>query len=893
MLKNWITRVNSEEYPLQERLFVLSSAVATVCLTALVLTSLLTGSSARELLLLLAFLLLLGGIAVSAIRRRQIDTGALIISALVIFALLPVTFFLGGGIYGGAPFWFLFAALFVSLLLSGRVKYSLLLSDLAVAALCYAAAYTHPDLLHPSSAPIAYINSFAGLVFIGMAVCSMVSFAVLLYRRESRRTEQQKKEIEALNDAQSRFFSSMSHEIRTPINTIIGLNEMILREDVSDEVAEDAVNIQAASNMLLHLINDILDMSKLESGHMQLSMAEYSVGGMLSELVSMFWGRAHEKGLDFQVNVAPDVPAELIGDDVRIRQVLINVLNNAVKYTREGSVSFSIQCGKREGNSVAILYSVSDTGIGIRKDSLPYLFDAFKRVDEERNRHIEGTGLGLSIVKQLVDLMGGTITVNSVYTQGSTFLIELPQQIVGEETVGSSEFGIKRGGGRTAYRARFEAPEARVLVVDDNRANLLVVSKLLRDTRVQVETADSGEEALRMTQEKAYHVIFMDHMMPEMDGVECRRRILVQTGGRCREAKVIALTANADAESRALYEREGFDGCLIKPIDGEALEKELARQLPAELMHTLSGQDENLLEESMAWIRSTARKRLVAVTTESTADLPQELLTRCGVAVLPHLVKTERGVFRDVLDIETKGLLHYMADPAHEVSSSAADTAAHEFFFAEQLKHAHSIVHVALAPGIGNSGYPAAAEAAASFNNVTVVDSGHLSSGQGLQVLEACRLAELGKTPEEIAERLALTTKLVQTSFVVDSLDYLARAGQISGGLARLTRALSLRPVLVVRGGRMRMGRFYIGSRRRAWKKYIDSTLAAPDGLELGTLFITHAGLSVQELEWIRKQVEAHAHFDNIYFQKAAPSVSVNCGPGTFGLLFRAKRISR
>ena len=277
--------------------------------------------------------------------------------------------------------------------------------------------------------------------FIIYAVVQIALGVALLYTRykSGRRileSEAQKKELEGLSQAQNTFFSSMSHEIRTPINTIIGLNEMILREEISDEVAQDAANIQSAGKMLLHLINDILDMSKLESGQMEIVNSTYNTADMLSDIVGMLWIRAQDKGLKFSVEVEPSLPSQLVGDEMRIRQVLINILNNAIKYTKEGSVKLSIQCENKGSNTSKIIYTVSDTGMGIRKENIPHLFDAFKRMDEDKNKYIEGTGLGLSIVKQLVDMMNGTITVNSIYMKGSTFIIEIPQEIADDTEVG-------------------------------------------------------------------------------------------------------------------------------------------------------------------------------------------------------------------------------------------------------------------------------------------------------------------------------------------------------------------------------------------------------------------------------------------------------------------------
>ncbi|MBP5167198.1 MAG: DegV family EDD domain-containing protein [Oscillospiraceae bacterium] len=877
----------SEDNPIRERLFALIVTITGISIALGIAVDLITGAASwQDLLIFTVGLLLLIFISVYTIRKKKFRFGSVIIAFFVIFVMLPVTFFFSGGIYSGSPIWFIFSVLFISLLFVGKARIFFLISELAVAGVCYFLAYSRPDLLHQSTVRLAHIDSYSALAFLSLAVCVIISIQIELYKKENARSERQKKEIEELINAQSRFFSSMSHEIRTPINTIIGLNEMILREDVSDEVAENAANIQSAGKMLLNIINDILDMTKLDSGSMQLTPVNYRTDDMISELVNMFWIRARDKDLEFRVSVAPDVPAELIGDDVRVKQILINLLNNAVKYTREGSVSLSVERGRQEGGIVNLIWSVTDTGIGIKKENIPYLFTAFKRVDEKMNRHIEGSGLGLSIVKQLADLMGGTVTVNSIYTQGSTFIIELPQQLASDETVGELDLEARHKSERAVYHSRFEAPEASILVVDDNVSNLLVAKKLLRSTKVRVETASSGEEALRLTQDNPYNVIFMDHMMPEMDGLECRRRIIAQPGGKCRESKLIALTANADSESRALYEREGFDGYLTKPISAEALESELFRLLPKELMQVFAVEDEDLLKKSTAWIQADKRKRMVAVATESVADLPKELLDRYDIATIPHIIMTDRGVFRDGLDLECDGLLSYMSADKDRVRTAVADVAAHEAFFAEQLKRAYNVIFIALSPRLVNSGYPVAVEAASSFNNVTVIDSGHLSGGLGMMVLQACRMAEEGKSPDEITARLEEMKPLIQTGFIADSMDYLARTGHISPWITRIAKTLTGRPVIAMKKGKMRIQKITFGSRKRCRKKYIASCFHATGNVDTRTLLINYAGLSRQELDWIREQVEGYVHFENVYFQKLSAATAANCGPGTFGLMF-------
>ncbi len=725
-------------------------------------------------------------------------------------------------------------------------------------------------------------------IYIVLWVIMSIIIMYVKYRLYERivESDRQKKEIEKLNAAQNRFFSSMSHEIRTPINTIIGLNEMILRENVSDEINEDAANIRSAGNMLLHLINDILDMSKLDSGQMELTPVSYKTGDMLSDIVGMLWIRAKDKGLDFKIDVAPDLPGEFYGDEVRIKQILINVLNNAIKYTKEGSVTLNIQCRREESNNVTVIYSISDTGMGIKKESIPYLFTAFKRVDETENRYIEGTGLGLSIVKQLVDLMGGKITVNSVYTQGSTFIIEIPQKSISGSTVGAVDLS-KRNSimSMESYHQSFEAPEANVLVVDDTDTNLMVVEKLLRGTRVNVVCVTSAMAALEKTAQTQFHVIFMDHLMPEIDGIECLHMIRKQKGGLCKESKIVALTANAGGDIKALYVKEGFDGYLIKPVNGELLEKELRRLLPDELV-TVTTTGGEIVEESTLWIKDHQAKAEVVITTESVADIPQELVDRYHIRIIPHMVNTEAGTFRDGIEIDTTGLLSYMEDRDKYAQIKSPDAAFHESFFAKQLEHANNVVHISISSIVENSGYHAAAEAGKSFDNVFVIDTGHLSSGQGLLALEAARLAEEGYGAEEIVEKVLAARKRVHTGFVVDSLDYLARGGQIGRRTADIVSAFMLHPVLVMKNGRISLGGLYFGSREGSWKKYVASALNTINKIDTRILFVTYVGLNSKEKEMIAEEIGKKMKFENIYFHEASSVVAVNCGPGTFGLLF-------
>lgn len=841
-----------------------------------------------EFVLMAVLLLLCSILTWVAVQYKKVDKIAPIIALLMSVLIIPEVIIAGSKYNSGTAVWYIAGVLYIIFIMDGKWKYVFL----GIEAVFATFAYFLCELMnrHPDYGNLNSMNLYITLMLVSVMLLVIVRFELELQREAMDKIEAQKEEIDVLNKSQNQFFSSMSHEIRTPINTIIGLNEMTLRENVSDEINENAANIQSAGKMLLHLINDILDMSKFESGQMKLSQTAYHTGDMLSDIVGMLWLRAKEKNLEFHISVAPELPEELIGDEVRIKQILINLMTNAIKYTNEGSVTLSIQY-ERMGNGYAnVIYTVSDTGMGIKKESIPYLFDAFKRVDEEKNRYIEGTGLGLSIVKQFVELMGGKITVNSVYTKGSTFIIEIPQQIANEEGIGELDMERRHGlNNREDYHQSFEAPEARILVVDDTAANLLVVKKLLRDTKVQIDIAGSGKEALEKTLESMYHVIFMDHMMPNMDGIECMHKIKTQPGGFCRDSKIIALTANAGGESALLYAKEGFDGYLVKPITGRELENELRRQLPGNLV-TLTGSEEEILEESLLKTDKHQKKAIIAITTESVADLPKSVLSEYHIAVIPHMVETEEGIFRDGLEIEQQGLLAYMEGKQHTVKTKSPDVAEHESFFARQLLHANNVIHISISSSVANSGCPAALEAARAFDNVFVIDTGHLSSGQGLMVIEAARMVKEGRTVGEIVKELERMKSRVHTSFIVDNLDYLARAGQVGGRIANITKAFMIRPVLILKKGDMTVGKLYFGSRERAWKKYVSNILDTLISVDRRILFVTYAGLSQNELKKIKEEIDKKMVFEKIYFQKASPAIAVNCGPGSFGLLFQTER---
>ena len=397
--------------------------------------------------------------------------------------------------------------------------------------------------------------------------------------------EGQKKLAEEANKAKSEFLARMSHEIRTPINTVLGMDEMILRDSTDSTVMDYAMDIRRAGNALLSIINDILDLSKIESGKMEICPVEYDVTSMLYDITNVVFTRATDKNLAFNVQIDGTIPSRLYGDDIRLRQVLSNLLSNAVKYTQKGSISFKVTNIAEEGQSVVLRFEVEDTGIGIKKEDMEKLFAAFERIDEKRNRSIEGTGLGMAISVKILEMMDSKLNVKSEFGEGSLFWFEVRQNTVEAEHLGDFDERIKKYiNEQYVYTNSFEAPNAHVLVVDDNSMNRKVLVSLLKPTGIKITEASSGADAVTLALNNHYDMIFMDHMMPGIDGMEAMKLIRENKGGPCDGTPIFALTANAVSGAKEMYLSAGFDGFLTKPIMSDKLEKAIRETLPKELI---------------------------------------------------------------------------------------------------------------------------------------------------------------------------------------------------------------------------------------------------------------------------------------------------------------------
>ena len=877
-----------DKLDIKERLFRIILVIGTIAVGLAILQGLTLVNADSLMLIYGVMLVAFVSALILTFKYRNIDLSSTILGIALIFVALPFIFLRGGGVNSGSGVWMCLGIFYVFIMFSGKKLAVFLAMTLVIDTCCYVVAYLYPEQVIELATPFEkHFDSIFAVLTVGLTVGIIMKFQIRVFDKERQITQEQKKELEVIGNSKDAFFASMSHEIRTPINAIIGLNELIMREQPSEQVKEYAANIQNASKMLLSLVNDILDLSQLEIHKMELVESEYKTEDMLREVVDMMQVRMEQKKLKFIVHVDRNLPAQLRGDVRRIKQVLLNILSNAVKYTEEGSVTLECRYEKLNDEQIMLRISVADTGVGIRKEELEHLFDAFKRVNTEKNQKIEGTGLGLSITKHLVGLMQGEIMVDSIYTQGSEFSVVIPQTIVDATPMGEFTALVKSPKEHSHYLKSFEAPEARLLVVDDDDLNLIITKKLLQETKMEIDTASSVEECLEKTSSRYYHLILMDYMMPGMNGGELLREVRKQENGLCKDSDIVLLSANVLADKQLEYQQQGFDGLLEKPVDARVLEQEVLKHIPETLIEYRREVDVATDGEYFV-SRLSKRRKKIYVTSDGVCDLTQELLEKYDIKLIDLYIKTDTGRFRDTKEIDIHNLSRYLSAENSGADSLSPTVEDYEHFFADTLMEADEVIYVSMASGTGNC-FENATEAAKGFAHVHIIDSGHISAGQALVVLHAAKLASEGVTIQMILKELESVKSRVKASYILPNTRIFYQKGFTDILTAKICDAFKLHPVLGNFRNKITVLGVRFGKLEKVWKKFIAFHLRASSRIDDRIIYVIHAGCSVRQQEMILSEISRNMRFKQVIFTQASSASVCNAGLGSIGFAIYQK----
>ena len=608
-LKKFQKRFFSQDLPTDLVLFNIITVTGFIGGSITIPFNIINGMSGVLTVVILVSIIIDGICVYMANFKNQLKNSTIAVCFVVGIGLFPVMFFVTGGINSGMVCWFSMGIIFIFMLLEGMDFLFMLLTDVAIIVGCYVISYYHPEyVVSLVSKRSVFVDVVQSLMISAFAIGCIIKFQKKIYDRlykqasinnddlleKTLQAKKAERQAQTATEAKSNFLANMSHEIRTPINTIMGMDEMILRETSEKVVEEYALDIKTASQNLLSLINDILDITKIESGKMGIVKGEYDFMSLMHDVLNNVTLRAKEKGLEIRLDISNDIPCNMLGDDIRIKQVLTNIITNAVKYTQEGHIDIIVGCVRSFGNYVDLTFRIKDTGIGINPEDIKRMFDSFERLEVNRNRNIEGAGLGMTITQNLLKMMGSTLNVESTYGEGSTFSFTISQEIINGEPIGDFDQKLKQLTSNYEYSTSFETPNASFLVVDDNTMNRKVFVALLKDSKVKIDEAADGAECLQLIKNKHYDMIFLDHMMPGMDGVETFKTMATLEGNKCLGTPVIALTANAIAGAKERYMTMGFHGFLSKPVVPAQLEKMIRDFLPESLLeyHEPDAKDE-------------------------------------------------------------------------------------------------------------------------------------------------------------------------------------------------------------------------------------------------------------------------------------------------------------
>lgn len=885
MWRKLLDELSGKNCEFRERMFRAVILAGGVTAIVAIVENLLVNDISAMIVSMLFLLLVAMGISLYAtFRYSRYDIAAFVLGIIIIAFIFPVMFIQSAALNSGADVWLALGFGYIFILFSGKQQLFFCILCVLVYGATYWYALIHPESVVPmASEKLAYADSFFSVLAVGFLVGSILKLQSKVFEKEHKLNMEQKKALEESSNAKNVFFANMSHELRTPITAIIGLNEMIMRENTSEATLEYAQNIEQASKLLLNQINDILDLSQIEIQKMHLVPAEYHTKALLGELVDMVRVQMKNKNLELYLEIDRNLPSVLLGDARRLQQIYLNILDNAVKYTEEGSVTLSVlaeNCGK---NEILLQVKVADTGIGIRKEDLEHIYDSYSRADEKSHTGIIGSGLGLAITRELVNMMQGEIAVDSIYTKGTVFTVTIRQKVVNPEPIGNINLLDKELSDTDTYHPSFEAPEAKILVVDDNAIISMVVSKLLSDTKVKVDIANSGQECLSYTMKKQYHVILMDCMMSKMNGIETLQAVREQENGLCRLTPVIALTANAMSGTEQKYRELGFDGYLEKPIHGKILEEEIMKLLPTDLIEFQTDENPVWKECNPEQKVSLRKRKKVLITTDCVCDLTSELMEEYEIDKMYLYIVTPHGRFADTKEIDSDSLTQYVSTTKTEAYVDDVTVEEYEEFFADALTRAEHVVHISMASNM-DSAFQNATIAAKGFDHVTVVDSGQISCGQSLLTLFAAKLAKDGKSAGEIYEAVEKKKAKVHARYILPSVDIYYQNKHTNALIYMICRLLQLHPYVGMRQKNLAVFSLFGGNLDRSWKLGINRLLRRKNKMDSSLVIISHVGGTVEQLEWIKKELQRYVPFENVIVQKVSFSVACNLGLGAIGI---------
>ncbi len=877
--------VHDREIGFKERIFrILCIEGLAISVFALIVAICLR-ESATKLVCIGTILVVMGISLLLCVKDKLTNISKIVVAGMLVLFVLPVMFFASGGFDGGAVTWLTLGIVYVFISFSGEQLLFFGSFAIVVDIICLWYAAVNPTAFAIESNGRMF-ESGAAVIIVGFIAGSMYMYQAHEYEIERKINNEQRKKLEKLGRSKDKFYANFSHEIRNPINAIIGLNEITLRKTNDEVTAANAHAIKSSSRLLLNLINDIMDFSQIQNSSMKLIEAPYNSNDFFTELVELVGTRAEEKKLKLKLLLDPSIPATMVGDERRLVQVVLNLLTNAIKYTIEGEVVLSASCVKAKEGHVTLKISVADTGIGIKKENLKYLFDSFSQFDRSKNSRIEGNGLGMAITKELVTLMHGEIAVDSVYTKGSTFTITVDQGYVGEEVIGKTDIlsgnvALKND----AYERSFEAPGARILVVDDDELNRAILVQLLKDTKVKVDTAGDGRRALQLTMQNVYHTILVDYMMPQMDGLELMNAIRIQDGGLNRDTAIVALTgATISEETLAKYSTK-FNMTLQKPIDGSRLEQCLLHCLPEEVVE-YQKDTTVVIGDAVTGAFLSENKKKVKITTDCACDLDVEVASENGIAMMYLYVKTPKGRFMDTVEIDSGNLTGYLTSSKTYVKAVSASVEEYERFFGEQLEEAQEIIHLSVGAGLGES-YNKACEAAESFDHVRVVDTGQVSGGLGLLALTAASWVTKGVGADKIYSDITALCEYVDTNVVLPSSDVFVQSAKMSALIGAFFNAFNFRPVMRINKSVQLFVSVMTGSDDSVIRKHISQSMIGKGRIAPGSKVIfSHVGLTHKQQELAYDMLTKYYEPENIIVQKTSVTVAGTVGDKAIGLSF-------